>query len=112
MTERAMKSFEDLRVFNDARALANRIYEISRENPLAKEYSLADQMRRSALSVMSNVAEGLERQTGPEFIHFLYIAKASCGELRAQLLLAFDQKYVAQPTHEELNSACRKISVG
>jgi hypothetical protein len=77
------QSFEDLRMFVEARALTNRVYEITRTPAFAKDFALADQMRRSSLSIMSNIAEGYERQTDAEFARFLYIAKASCGELRA-----------------------------
>jgi four helix bundle protein len=54
-----------------------------------------DQERRSALSILSNVAEGFERNSRKEFAQFLSIAKGSCGELRAQLLVALDQKYIS-----------------
>lgn len=107
-----IKSFEDLRIFQEARALANQIYVVTRQGPIAKDYALVDQMRRSAVSVLSNIAEGFERGTNREFVHSLYIAKGSCGELRAQLLVALDQKYVTGKEHEKMNAQCRKISAG
>jgi hypothetical protein len=59
---------------------------------------------------MSNVAEGFERGTKTEFIQFLYIAKGSCGEVRAQLQIALDQSYISPQTHGSLVSLARKIS--
>jgi four helix bundle protein len=69
-------------------------------------------MRRSAISIVSNIAEGFERETKPEFIRGLYIARGSCGELRAQCLLAFDQKYIADDEHTSVSSDCRRLSAG
>ena len=77
------KSFENLRVFADARQLANRIFDLTSSPAFAKEFALVNQMRRAAVSVLSNIAEGYERETDSEFGRFLYVAKGSCGELRA-----------------------------
>lgn len=59
---------------------------------------------------MSNIAEGFERGTTPEFIQFLYIAKGSCGEVRAQLQIAFDQQYMVGEEFEPLQALCRLTS--
>ncbi|MGH9816344.1 MAG: four helix bundle protein [Candidatus Acidiferrales bacterium] len=109
---RGARSFEDLRVFQEARALANRVFVLARTTSLGKDYVLSDQMRRAALSIVSNIAEGFERQTRPEFIRGLYIARGSCGELRAQCLLAHDQKHFSQTDHDSLASECRRVSAG
>jgi hypothetical protein len=61
------------------------------------------------VSVMSNIAEGFERGTNAEFIQFLYIAKGSCGEVRAQLAIAFDQEYIDQAVYRELNDHARLV---
>jgi four helix bundle protein len=84
--KKKVRSFEDLFVFQEAFVLTNDIYRITREGPLAKDYALADQMRRSAISIVSHIAEGFERETAAEFIRPLFVAKGSCGELRAQLM--------------------------
>ena len=69
-----------------------------------------DQMRRSAVSVLSNIAEGYERETDSEFVRSLYIAKGSCGELRAQALVAHDQRYWSDSDYETVVGDCRKVS--
>jgi len=69
-----------------------------------------NQFRRAAVSVMSNTAEGFERGTSVEFIQFLYIAKGSCGEVRAQLQVAADQQYISTEAHQSLTSLARMIS--
>lgn len=102
-----VKSFEDLRVFQEARTLASHIYALTRSNQLSQDFALVDQMRRSALSVLSNIAEGFERETDAEFVRSLYLAKGSCRELRAQALLAWDQKFMTKDEHEEIRSLCR-----
>ncbi len=83
-----VSKFEDLVAWQKAEALAEAVYVLCRSERVAKDYSLRDQMQRAAISIVSNIAEGFERDTTPDFIHFLYIAKGSAGELRAQLHLA------------------------
>jgi len=110
--ERKKGSFENLRIFEEARALANLIYEITSSQPFSRDFVMIDQMRRSAVSVLSNIAEGFERQSRPEFVRFLFIAKGSCGELRAQTMLASDRKYIPKRDSEELDGCCRKLGGG
>ncbi len=105
-----VESFEDLNVYKQARELTNKIYEITRQGSFLKDYGLVDQIRRASVSIMSNIAEGFERGTNNEFIQFLYIAKGSCGEVRAQLMIAFDQKYINENTYKSLVDHCRRIS--
>ena len=83
------KGFKDLVVWQKARDLAVIIYRISNKTPLSKDFSLRDQMRRSAVSIASNIAEGDERDTDKESVRFLFIAKGSLAELRTQLEIAF-----------------------
>src|SRR3989304_1282824 len=88
-----VQSFEDLNVYKQTRDLTNKIYEITRQGSFSKDYGLVDQIRRASVSIMSNIAEGFERGTNAEFIQFLYIAKGSCGEVKAHLPLAFTRNY-------------------
>ena len=106
----AARSFEELHVYQRARELANAIYALTRAAPFERDRSLADQIRRAAVSVLSNIAEGFERGTTPEFVQFLYIAKGSCGEVRAQLTLAHDQQYVSDADRDRLIDLARRIS--
>jgi four helix bundle protein len=106
-----VKNFEDLEIWKDARALTRGIYQLTRDSKFSKDFGLRDQIRRAALSIMSNIAEGFERGGNQEFIQFLYVAKASCGEVRSQLYVAMDQSYVAQKDCEELTKSFRRLSI-
>jgi len=103
--------FEDLEVWKLSRILTNRIYEASKDGLFSKDYDLKGQIRRAAVSVMFNIAEGYERGGNQEFIQFLSIAKASCGEVRSQLYLAKDQQYVAGEECDRLIDAFKKLSI-
>lgn len=87
------QKFEDLYIFQQSRELVKLVYQASSK---WSDKGLQDQVRRAAVSVLSNIAEGFERGTKKEFLHFLYIARGSCGEVRAQLYVALDQKYVTE----------------
>jgi len=87
-------TFESLRVWHDARQLVCAIYSHTKQNGFASDFSFKDQIRRAALSAMSNIAEGHERGGTREFLHFLTIAKGSCGEVRSQLYAAEDIGYI------------------
>lgn len=95
------KRFEDLEVWQKAKELTNLIYGFSSLGAFARDFGLRDQMRRAAVSIMSNIAEGFESQTQVIFIQYLARAKGSAGELRAQLYIALDQEYI---TSEEFKS--------
>ena len=90
------QEFEELNVYQRARELTNRVYEVTRNGAFARDFGLVDQIRRASVSIMSNIAEGFERGTNAEFVQFLYIAKGSCGEVRAQVSIAFYQKYISK----------------
>jgi len=105
-----VRYFEDLVVYQKARALANEVYALTRRAAFAKDPSLVDQVRRASVSVLSNIAEGFERGSNTEFVQFLYIAKGSCGEVRAQLTLALDQGYLGTAEHAKTSDHCRLVS--
>jgi four helix bundle protein len=104
------KRFEELVVYQRTRVLVKEVYALTRRPAFAKDWGLADQIRRAAVSIMSNIAEGFERGSNVEFVQFLYIAKGSCGEVRAQLTVAMDQGYVTEVECERLSDTCRVIS--
>jgi four helix bundle protein len=105
------KYFEDLQVWQEARRMTNKVYDISRKQSFSKDYGLIDQIRRASVSIMSNIAEGYERGGNQEFIQFLSIAKGSCGEVRCQLYLAMDQGYADRRECDELIEGCKKLSI-
>ena len=96
------KRFEDLDVWQKARDLTNSIYKLSSTGNFSRDFGLRDQMRRAAVSIMSNIAEEFESQTQVMFIQFLGRAKGSAGEVRAQLYIAKDQDYISS---EDFGSA-------
>ena len=95
-------SFEEIIAWQKARELNVKIYTITYQNEFSKDYGLRDQLRRSIISASSNIAEGFERETSKEFKRFLYIAKASIGEVRSQLYLSADLNYISKDKFEEL----------
>jgi four helix bundle protein len=96
------KRFEELEVWQKAKELTNLIYKYSSDGVFARDFGLRDQMRRASVSIMSNIAEGFESQTQVMFIQYLGRSKGSAGELRAQLYIAQEQKYL---TDEQFNVA-------
>ena len=96
------RQFEDLNVWQDARQLVGAIYSASKARAFSQDFGLRDQIRRAAVSTMSNIAEGFERGTRKEFVQFLNIAKASNGEVRSQLHVALDQKYINETEFKTL----------
>jgi four helix bundle protein len=89
------------------------IYDISGTGYFARDFPLRDQIRRSSVSIMSNIAEGFERDGDREFVNFLSIAKGSCGEARSQLYVALDQRYVTdeqfQIVYSSLNETGKRL---
>ncbi len=106
-----VRYFEDLKIWKDSRELVKNIYDISKNENFSKDYGLKDQLRRAFVSIMSNIAEGYKRGRNQEFIHFLYIAEASCAEVRCQLYVAYDQGYIEMDQFDNLNNFAKKLSV-
>ena len=90
-----IEKFEDFIAWQKARKLTSEIYRATNLPKFSRDFGLKDQIRRSALSIMSNIAEGFERGRPSEFHQFLSIAKGSCAELRSQLYVALDAEYVS-----------------
>ncbi len=88
-----IQKFEDLICWKKARELANFIFDLTDESSF-KDLGLKNQIRRAAVSPMSNIAEGFDRATRGEFVDALFIAKGEVGEVRSQLYLAYDRKYI------------------
>ena len=99
------RRFQDLDAWRAARVLGGTVYAASSSGKFSRDFSLKEQIRRSAISVMSNIAEGFERESNRKFLQFLALAKGSCGEVRAQLFIALDQAYIRK---DEFQSLCQK----
>ena len=85
-----IERFEDIDAWKKARELTKIIYEVTSQGKLATDFSLRDQLRRAAVSIMANIAEGFEREGNKEFRQFLATAKGSVGEVKALLYVALD----------------------
>ena len=102
--------FEDIEAWKKARQLVSDVYAVSSTGAFAKDFGLRDQVRRAAVSVMSNIAEGFERSGDKEFLQFLSLAKASCGEIRSQLYVALDQKYMSEDQFRSISEQAIHVS--
>lgn len=89
----SIQKFEDLICWQRAKDLANFIFDIT-DQPEFKDIDLKRQIRRAAVSPMSNIAEGFDRGTQAEFVDALFIGKGEVGEVRSQLYIAFDRRYI------------------
>ena len=104
-----IQKFEDIRVWQKARLICKKVYTITNTNEFEKDYRFNHQIRSSSGSIMDNIAEGFERGRRKEFIQFLGFAKGSSGDLRSQIIRAFDQKYIDEKTFEEMNKEADEI---
>ncbi|MBL7915935.1 MAG: four helix bundle protein [Bacteroidia bacterium] len=102
----AIVKFEDIQAWQRARELNKMIYAESNLPNFNKDFALKDQIRKSSISIMSNIAEGFERKSNKEFKYFLNVAKGSAGELRSQLYICFDLNYI----NEEVFIRCQKMA--
>lgn len=102
-----IERFEDLLCWKKARELTSEVYKALKD---CKDYGFKDQIQRASVSVMSNIAEGFERGTKQEFLNYLYIAKGSAGEVRAQLYAAHDIGYINIQTFKYLKSLAEECS--
>jgi four helix bundle protein len=104
-----VERFEDLKAWEKARALTKAIYLTTRQSGFALDYGLSRQMQRAAVSIMSNIAEGFERNRAAEFHQFLSIAKGSCAELRSQLYVSLDIGYLNQDQFNQLFTQAEEV---
>ncbi len=103
-------SFEEIISWKKSREFNLKIYRITENQYFKKDFDLTRQIRRASISVSSNIAEGFERNTDKEFIYFLYVAKASAGEVRSQIYLALDLNYISIEISENLLNDITEIS--
>jgi four helix bundle protein len=105
-----VRKFEDLEVWQISRDLSVEIYRATQDGKFSRDFGLRDQIRRAAVSVMSNIAEGFDRYSRAEFKQFLSIARGSASEVRSQLHLALALGYISQPHFDHLNDLCWRIA--
>jgi len=105
-----IKRFEELEVWQAARQLAREVYELTEQQRLGKDWSLKDQMRRAAISIMANIAEGFERESNKDFRLFLNYSSASAAELKSHLYLALDVNYVSEEQFRELTERLDSVA--
>jgi len=100
----SIAKFEDIEAWQKARELTREVYKITNQGAFARDFSLRDQFRRAAVSIMSNIAEGFGRGGNREFIQFLSMAKGSVSEVQAQLCVAVDAGYLTKDQFQQLYS--------
>ena len=101
-----IEKFEDLEIWQLAREICNEVWDIIQNTSLQKDYNLREQINGASGSVMENIAEGFERDGNREFINFLSIAKASCGETRSQLYRCLDRNHIDEVTFKRIFDKC------
>ena len=106
----AIKQFEQIQAWQTAREVTRQVYMLSNLGEFSRDFGLRDQIRRAAVSVMSNIAEGFESNTQALFINYLGRAKASAGEVRSQLYIAYDLGYLSKEQFNVLDEQIRKCS--
>ena len=104
-----IERFEDIEAWKEARILVNIVYEATNLDSFKKDFTLASQMRKASVSGMSNIAEGFDRQSNKEFIQFLVIARASISEVKSQLYVALDQRYIGKEKFDTTYSQAMTI---
>ena len=104
-----IEKFEDLIAWQKARKFTASVYKITSDSKFSKDYGLTDQLRRTTVSIMANIAEGFERRSRPDFHRFLLIAKASCAEARSHLYVSFDCKYINETIFQILLSDAEEL---
>jgi four helix bundle protein len=105
-------SFEDLRIWQEARALTNLVYRLTKGGAIAKDFRFCDQIRSASISIMNNISEGFESGYDKRFINFLFIAKGSSGEVRSMAYAGLDLGYFSEDQQTEIINKSRKISSG
>jgi four helix bundle protein len=108
--KKKVESFEDLYIWQEAIEFCKAIYLVTDKNGLRGDFGLKDQMRRSSVSIPSNIAEGFERRSRKEYLNFLNISKGSAGEIRTQLFIAFQVGYLEEMEHEILREKAKFLS--
>jgi four helix bundle protein len=105
----SIQRFEEIEAWQKGRELTRQVYRITAKADFARDFTLKDQIKRAAISITSNIAEGFERGGNREFIQFLAIAKGSASELKSQLYTALDAGYLTKNEFDELYKLAHTI---
>ena len=105
-----IERFEDIQAWQKARELVTRIYNVTNNGDFAKDYGLKDQIRRAAVSIPSNIAEGDELGSNRQSVKFFYIAKGSSAELVTQAIIAHEIGYLEKQHFDHIRDECHSIS--
>lgn len=110
MERKPIRTFEDLLVWQKAIEFVKEVYILTNQGDLKRDFGLRDQMRRAAVSIPTNIAEGFERSSRKEYLLFLNIAKGSAGETRSLLRVAWEVGYFDKQTHDRLREQVLTLS--
>lgn len=105
-----IEKIEDIEVWQLSKKFVSNIYTITKQQNFKHDFDLVSQIRRAATSIMLNISEGFERKSTKDFMNYLNYSKGSCGEVRAILYIALDQKYISQEEFNSLYNECIVIS--
>ena len=105
-----IERFEDIQAWQKGRELCKLVYGLTQQGAFSRDFGLKDQMRRAAVSIISNIAEGYEGQNNRIFIRYLYIARGSAGEVRSQAYIVLDQGYISQQAFDDLYALTKDIA--
>ncbi len=97
-----VKNYKELKVWQQGVDIVDKVYQLTDIFPDSERFGLISQMRRAAVSLPSNIAEGFMRQHSKEYIQFLYISLGSCAELETQLIISWRRKYIEQNSLESM----------
>jgi four helix bundle protein len=101
--------FEDIESWKEGRILCRMVYDASENSRFKNDFGLKDQIRRAAVSVMSNIAEGFDSRSNAEFRRFLVMARRSASEVKSQLYVAVDRSYINRKDFEVIYDQCDKV---
>jgi len=102
--------FEELTIWQEARKLVKLAYQLGISPGIKHDFAFKDQLQRASISIMSNIAEGFERGTNPDFVRFLNMAKGSCGEVRSLLYAAEEISHLPKDSTKSHREACELLS--
>ncbi len=105
----AIRKFEDIRAWQEARVLVKMIYSLTRQGSLSKDFGLKDQLQRAAVSAMTNIAEGFDCDSNAEFARFLGYSRRSAVEVQSLLYATLDAGYISEETFQQHYDQANKV---